>query len=46
MLIETPSGFDYTGADCKAWMHDAGFVFTRVEALAGSESMAVGFKPH
>ncbi len=40
MLIETPGGFDYTGADCKAWMQDAGFVSTRVEPLAGSESMA------
>ena len=25
MLIEGPVGFDYTGADCRAWMADAGF---------------------
>ena len=25
MLIEGPYGFDYTGADCRAWMADAGF---------------------
>ena len=25
MLIETPGGFDYTGADCIGWMKEAGF---------------------
>jgi len=25
MLIETPGGFDYTGADCTGWMRAAGF---------------------
>ena len=25
MLIETPGGFDYTGADCQRWMHEVGF---------------------
>ena len=25
MLIETPGGFDYTGADCAGWMKEAGF---------------------
>ena len=25
MLIETPGGFDYTGADCRGWMNEAGF---------------------
>ncbi len=44
MLIETPGGFDYTGADCRTWMHDAGFRETRVAPLAGPESMVVGFK--
>jgi hypothetical protein len=24
MLIEATGGFDYTGADCSAWMHEAG----------------------
>lgn len=44
MLIETPGGFDYTGADCQEWMRDAGFRETRVEHLIGPESMVVGVK--
>jgi hypothetical protein len=44
MLIETPGGFDYTGADCAGWMKDAGFASTRVEPLAGLDSMVVGVK--
>jgi hypothetical protein len=44
MLIETPGGFDYTGADCQLWMREAGFRQTRVEHLAGPDSMVVGFK--
>jgi precorrin-6B methylase 2 len=44
MLIETPGGFDYTGADCMGWMKDAGFCETRVEHLVGPDSMVVGIK--
>jgi len=44
MLIETPGGFDYTGADCIGWMHEAGFHSTRVEHLVGPDSMVVGIK--
>ncbi|MDQ3185621.1 MAG: acetylserotonin O-methyltransferase [Pseudomonadota bacterium] len=44
MLIETPGGFDYTGADCKAWMEDAGFSTMRVEPLTGPDSMVIGIK--
>ncbi|MBD0327008.1 MAG: methyltransferase [Pyrinomonadaceae bacterium] len=44
MLIETPGGFDYTGADCSRWMREAGFRETRVEHLVGPDSMVVGFK--
>lgn len=44
MLIETPEGFDYTGADCIAWMREAGFRDVRVERLQGPYSMAVGRK--
>jgi hypothetical protein len=44
MLIETEAGFDYTGADCCAWMKKAGFKQTRVEHLAGPDSMVVGIK--
>ena len=44
MLIETPAGFDYTGADCSGWMKQAGFRQTRVEHLAGPDSMVIGIK--
>ncbi len=44
MLIETPGGFDYTGADCRAWMAEAGFRDSYVEHLAGPDSMVVGIK--
>lgn len=44
MLIETPGGFDYTGADCQGWMKEAGFRETRVEHLVGPDSMVVGIK--
>ena len=44
MLIETPGGFDYTGRDCSNWMRDAGFRETRVEHLAGPDSMVIGIK--
>lgn len=44
MLIETPGGFDYTGADCCGWLREAGFRETRVEPLVGPDSMVVGIK--
>ena len=44
MLIETPGGFDYTGADCSGWMKQVGFKRTRVEHLIGPDSMVVGIK--
>jgi hypothetical protein len=44
MLIETPGGFDYTGADCCQWLRDAGFRETRVEHLVGPDSMVIGIK--
>ena len=44
MLIETPGGFDYTGADCMSWMKEAGFRETRVEHLSGPDSMVIGIK--
>ncbi|GJH12228.1 methyltransferase [Caballeronia novacaledonica] len=44
MLIETPGGFDYTGAQCCAWMKEAGFATARVEPLAGPESMVIATK--
>jgi hypothetical protein len=44
MLIETPGGFDFTGADCQAWMREAGFLQTRVEPLVGPDSMVIAIK--
>lgn len=44
MLIETPGGSDYTGADCQAWLREIGFSDTYVEHLAGPDSMVVGIK--
>ena len=44
MLIETPAGRDYTGAEICAWMHEAGFRETRVQPLTGPDSMAIGIK--
>ena len=44
MLIETPGGFDYTGADCIGWMKQAGFRDAHVEHLVGPDSMVVGVK--
>ncbi len=44
MLVETPGGFDYTGADCQGWMRDAGFRETRVEHLLGPNYVAIGIK--
>jgi hypothetical protein len=44
MLIETPGGFDYTGADCCSWMQQTGFRESYVEHLVGPDSMVVGIK--
>ena len=44
MLVESRGGFDFTGADCKSWMADAGFGETRVEHLVGPVSMVVATK--
>lgn len=44
MLIETPGGFDFTGADCIAWMKEAGFRDARVEHLLGPDSMVIAIK--
>ena len=44
MLIETPGGFDYTGADCIGWMKEAGFREAHAEHLIGPDSMVVATK--
>ena len=42
MLIETPGGFDYTGADCRAWMQEAGFRESYVEPWSGPTRWSSG----
>ena len=44
LLIDVGDGFDFTGADCRGWMQQAGFKETRVEPLAGPDSMVIGLK--
>jgi hypothetical protein len=44
MLIETRGGFDYSGADCRKWMKEAGFKSTSVVPLIGPDSMVIGIK--
>ncbi|MEU1944804.1 methyltransferase [Streptomyces sp. NPDC059474] len=44
MLIETRSGFEYTAADGRAWMAEAGFRGSRIEPLTDGYSMLVGIK--
>jgi hypothetical protein len=44
MLIETPGGATYTGAECRAWMAEVGFKETDVEHLTGHDWMVVGIK--
>jgi hypothetical protein len=44
MLLETPGGFDYSGADCRGWMKKAGFKTSYVQHLVGPDSMVVGIK--
>ena len=44
MLIETPGGFGYTGADAIGWMKEAGFREAYTQHLVGPDSMVVGIK--
>jgi precorrin-6B methylase 2 len=44
MLIETPGGYDYTGADFTGWAKEAGFERTYVIPLNGPSSAAVAVK--
>jgi O-methyltransferase domain/Dimerisation domain len=44
MLIMTAGGFDFTEADCIAWMKGVGFHGTRVEQLTSEHSMVIGTK--
>ncbi|MFI0777508.1 methyltransferase [Streptomyces sp. NPDC021212] len=44
MLIESVAGCEYTVAEGRSWMAEAGFGSTRIEALMGGYSMLVGIK--
>jgi hypothetical protein len=44
MLLASPGGFDFTGADCVGWMRETGFRDIRVERLTADQSMVVGIK--
>ena len=44
MLIENQEGAEYTFADCRGWMREAGFRETYAAPLVGPESMVVGIK--
>jgi hypothetical protein len=44
MLLVTHDGFDYTGAQCRAWMAQVGFRDSYIEPLVGPDSMVVGLK--
>jgi hypothetical protein len=44
LLIETPGGSHFTGAECQQWMRDAGFRETYLQDVFGPVSMAVGIK--
>jgi hypothetical protein len=44
MLIMTAGGFDFTAADCRAWMTEAGFRDLHVQPLAGEISTIFGRK--
>jgi hypothetical protein len=44
MLLASPGGFDFTGADCVGWMRETGFRDMRVEQLTADHSMVVGLK--
>lgn len=43
MLIETPGGFDYTGAQFDGWCLGAGFERTEIVPLAGPSSAAIAY---
>jgi precorrin-6B methylase 2 len=44
MLIETDGGFDYTAAEFKDWVREAGFSSTQVMRLEGPSSALIAYK--
>jgi predicted O-methyltransferase YrrM len=44
MLIETPGGYDYTGADFAGWARTVGFKDVKILPLVGPASVAIAYK--
>jgi hypothetical protein len=44
MLLETTGGSEYTAAECKDWMQQAGFCDVRTEPLGGGHTAIIGCK--
>lgn len=44
MLLQTEGGFDFTAADCRGWLAEAGFQESWVAPLAGADQMVVATK--
>jgi hypothetical protein len=44
MLLETESGFDYTGADFRRWCSEIGFQRVEILPLVGPASAAIAYK--
>jgi SAM-dependent methyltransferase len=45
MLIETEGGGEYTAADCRSWLRDAGFVDVHAQPLTPTDTVVIGRKP-
>ncbi|MFF6960371.1 methyltransferase [Streptomyces sp. NPDC008317] len=44
MLLESPGGFDYTGADCVRWLEETGFTSCSAQPLDGPVALVTGHK--
>ena len=44
MLIMTEGGFDFSAAECIAWMEEAGFHNISTKTLTDEQSMVVGYR--
>ena len=44
MLLVSPGGFEFTGAECVGWMRETGFRDIRVDPLTADQSVVVGTK--
>jgi len=44
MLVATKGGSEYTSANCREWMRQAGFTSTSASALGSSDILVIGYK--